>query len=222
MFSTSLNDDWGREIARLLILVLGFLLVAENGRTEALEKTVECLVCGKSHNNADHKINYKGMGIPLCSSGCLEHYKDAKSDRKLDPITAKIEPRAALFQDDSNPKDPLAKLFFWFGYYVLFGLVFGGATSYLAIQKGCNPWSSFLFGFLLNILGFVVVFMKPKQKMQFSSEGLTKVPKTRNEIFCSKCGHSNHPSAKNCNECGQKTKGSIRSEVQAVGLRKGV
>ena len=211
-----------KRLPNLLIPLFCYLLIKSQLYTEPLGKPTECLVCGRSHNSADHIVNYKGMEIPLCSGECSDHYHEAELGGKLDPITAKIEPRAALFQDDSSrPKDPLAKPFFWLGYFMLLGLVFGGATSYLAIQKGGNPWSGFLLGLLLNIVGFIIIFMKPRQKVQFSSAGLTKVPKTRHEIVCPECGHSNHPSAKKCIECGQKIKSTIRSEVQAVGLRKG-
>ena len=204
-----------------IFLFSSFLLMGQcDART--LETQTECLVCGRIHENGDHMVEYKGMDIPLCSAGCFEHYNEAVLNGKLDPITAKIEPRAALFQEDSNQKDPLTKSFFWLGYYVLLGLVFGGLASYLAVQRGSNPWSGFLLGFFLNVVGFILVRLKPKRKIPFYSEGLTKVPTTRSEIICPKCGHSNHPSAKKCIECDQKMKSPIRSEVQSVGLAKRV
>ena len=207
----------------IFLLVVFFYVSSIDALSAAtLEKPEDCLVCGKSHDIANYVVYYKGMEFPLCSSGCLDHYSEAASHKKLDSITAKIEPRAALFQEDSNQRDPLAKTFFWLGYYVLIGLVFGGLASYAAVQRGFNPWSGFIIGFFLNVIGFIIVFSTPMQKMQFSSVGLTKVPKTRNEVICSGCGHSNHPSAKTCIECGQKFKSRIRSEVQAVGLRKGM
>lgn len=195
--------------------------VVNSNERQQLSNSVQCLVCGKYHKNGQNSITYKDIKHPLCSVNCEAHFREAENAGSLDQITAKIEPRAALFQADSNEKPALYRHFFWFGCIMLIGLLFGGAAAYLAVQKGLNAWSAFLLGLFLNIIGFAIVLSKSEQKKPFTSKGLSKVPKTRNEIICPECEHSNHPAATQCIECGHKLKSTIRSEVQAVGLQQG-
>ena len=194
---------------------------ANSKQSKKVSKSVECLVCGRVHDSGNNIVNYKQMKLPLCSSGCEEHFKHADATGLLDPITAKIEPRGMLFQEDSNPQKDLGKWPYWISCYLLVGLIFGGIVSYQSIQKGANAWTGFLCGFLLNGLGIFLILLKPKKETRFHSKGLTKVPRTRKEILCSACEHPNHPCAKKCNKCSQTLETMAASEVEAVGLGKG-
>ncbi len=195
----------------LLMLTSTLVIQAKN-----LKNPIECLVCQKIHSNTDHTIIYKGMKIPLCSEGCHDHYQEASNNNTLDTITSKIEPRAALFQEDSQTKYNLSKLFFWIGLYIFIGLVFGGLSAYIAVQKGLTAWSAFLIGLALNILGLIFIVKKPKNETLFHSDGLSKVPVTHSESICRSCGHSNHPSAKKCNNCDNQLASSVTSEVTTI------
>jgi len=196
-------------------------LTAAGNAEGNLQKPVECLVCGKLHGNADYEVKYKGQAMHLCSQACLDHFRELERGGKLDPLTAQVEPRSALFQTDSNAKPQMSRVYFTVGLLVLIGLVCGGAASYVAVQKGQSAGPAFALGMGLNVVGLVFVWMKPKREMLFTSGGLTKIPSTRDERACAACGHSNHPSARACNACGAPLAPEARSEVELAGLRKG-
>ena len=183
-------------------------------------KSIECLICGKVHQNLKNRVEYKKKHLFLCSGGCEAAFRKASIDGKLDPITAKIEPRTALFQEDSNPKPEVGKWAYWISCYLLAGLVFGGISAYTSLQKGQNAWAGFLLGFFLNIVGGLIALLVPKRETRFQSEGLTKIPTTRSEKPCQSCGHANHPSAKRCHGCGQNLSPAIPSEVELISLQK--
>ncbi len=206
-----------------IFLILCILIssgVTDTLAGEVLTKPTECLVCGQMHTAGDFQVSYKGMEIPLCSEGCQTHYEEARANGALDPITAKLEPRSALFQADSNSNPALRQHFLFIAYYVVIGLIFGGGAAYVAVQKGADAWSWFLAGLCLNVLGFLLIMMKPAAKVQFSSKGLSKVPVTQDESRCPSCGHSNHPSAKKCSECAVALTPTTVSEVESSGIRK--
>ena len=50
----------------------------------------------------------------------------------------------------------LLTLFFW--------LFFGGISAYYAIQRGRNPYTWFLVGLFLGIIGLALLFILPNQK----------------------------------------------------------
>ena len=210
---------------RLILLTIlsctGLLTFTTAGDAEGiLKKPVECLVCGKLHSDADYVVRYKAQEMLLCSQACLDRFRELEQGGKLDPLTAKVEPRSALFQTDSSPKPQMSRTYFVVGLLVLIGLVCGGAASYVAVQKGHGSWSAFALGFVLNVVGLVFVWMKPKREMLFTSSGLTKIPSTRDERACPACGHANHPSARACNACRAPLTPAAPSEVELAGLRK--
>ena len=208
-------------IAVLVSTVTRSYVFSQSSASENLSQPIECLVCDKLHNNSRNIVLYKGMDIPLCSDGCESHYLAYKERGKLDTLTAKIEPRSMLFQEDSNINRDLQKSFFWFGCYVLIGLIFGGAAAYLAVQKGQNAWFGFIMGLILNVIGLAVIVVSPKKNEMFRSEGLTKVPRTRDEVVCGTCGETLHPAAKKCSGCGKRIESKIVSEVELIGLSNG-
>ncbi|MBI3291465.1 MAG: hypothetical protein HYZ73_01455 [Elusimicrobia bacterium] len=199
-----------------LLIAMGISSWTTLGSTASLKKPTECLDCGVWHTSADHVVQYKGGKIYLCSDDCITHFQALERAGKLDPITAKIEPRSALFQEDSNPKGALSNAYFIGGLYVLFGLLFGGLSSYTALQKGLGGWPAFALGMTLNVIGLAIVWMRPKREMLFASKGLTKIPSTRQELICLACGHANHPSAKRCHGCQATLTPLTPSEVERV------
>jgi hypothetical protein len=180
----------------LVFLIICGCLINNPLTAKTLEKSVECLVCGGMHNSADHVLIYKGMEFPLCSDSCVAHFQEAEAKGELDGITGKIEPRSALFQEDSIPQRLTGKMTFWLGYFILLGLVCGGMSAYLAVQKGLSGFNYFLAGFLLNFIGILLVALKRGEVMRFHADGLVKIPVTHAEVVCPQCGHHLHPAAK--------------------------
>jgi len=185
----------------MVIIFLTCLILSNSALIQDSQpKEYECLTCDGIHKDQDYVIIYKKNRYYLCSHECFETFKKLERQGKLDLITTKIEPRSALFHDDSNPKKELEITYFYIAIYIILGLLCGGIASYCGVHKGLNPWQAFLFGFFLNIIGLFIVLLMPRCEMLFTSAGLTKIPKTRAEQHCA-CGHSNHPSAKKCSSC---------------------
>jgi len=189
------------------------LAVAPAFGADALETPVACLVCDTVHTEAGYQVEYRNRTFPLCSQKCYDEYRLAETTGTLDPITSRIEPRSMLFQQDSNPRSRLSKVYFGLGLFVLAGLVCGGLSSYVAIQKGMSPPMWFLAGLFLNVFGLLVVTFRPPRKTRFSARGRPKMPLTHDEAICPECGHANHPSAGRCIECEVTLTPSTPSEV---------
>ena len=211
-------------ILMLLALTSGSitLCMAMRPFDDTLPEAEECLIDGKIHTSADYSVDYKGRKIYLCSNECVAQYRELQHAGHLDSVTAKIEPRSALFQEDSNPRRQLSNFYLFGGLYVLAGLLCGGLASYLAVEKGLPGWPAFALGLAFNLIGLAILWAKPKQDMPFPSKGLTKIPTTRAEFICEACGHANHPSATSCNGCSAKLTPQAPSEVSLAGLRKEV
>lgn len=54
---------------------------------------------------------------------------------------------------------------------VLSWLLFGGAASYFASQRGRDPFAWFIIGMLLGILGLLLLFLLPPIKSEESEKG---------------------------------------------------
>lgn len=60
-------------------------------------------------------------------------------------------------------------------------LLFGGATSYFATQRGRDPFAWFLIGMLLGILGLLLLFLLPPLEIvskESESKGTLSLPET--------------------------------------------
>lgn len=198
----------------LLISLLLILAGAIAGPAALAEDRTPCLLCGNTHTAAEHSVLYKGRTIPLCSPACQEHFRELERAGGLDPLTAGIEPRGALFQADSAPHrmNPPG-LPFWIGCYVLLGVLFGGGAAFAAVRKGIPAGSSFALGFALNVVGLAIVMTRPRREAEFHATGLHKVPTTRASLRCPACGKANHPSAGACLHCGRALEPVSQSEV---------
>ncbi len=198
----------------LLFSCLLILAGAYAGPAALAEDSSPCLLCGNAHTSAEHSGLYKGRVIPLCSPACLEHFHELERTGGLDPLTAGIEPRGALFQADSAPhRMSRIGLPFWIGCYVLLGVMFGGAAAFAAVRKGIPAGSSFALGFALNVVGLGMVLARQSRETEFHATGLRKVPTTRASLRCPACGKANHPSASACLHCGRALEPAARSEV---------
>ena len=176
----------------------------------------ECLVCGKTHSETAYEVVYRERVFPLCSETCLDRYRLAESTGELDSITSRIEPRAALFQQDSNPRPGLSKAYLGLGLLVLAALACGGLSSYIAIEKGLSAPRWFVVGAVLNVFGVLAVILRPPRETTFSARGRSKTPTTHDESVCPDCGQRNHPAAEVCAECHSRLEPAVESEVTRV------
>ena len=90
--------------ACLLVLVTAPINFANSGQPEQGSKLVECLVCGKVHENGKNIVEYKQMKIRLCSVGCEEHFRTAEETGKLDQLTAKLSQGPHYFRQTRTRK----------------------------------------------------------------------------------------------------------------------
>ena len=156
------------------------------------------------------------MTFPLCSETCLHRYREAEQVGKLDRFTSRIEPRAALFQEDSASGGGLSRAYLALGLYVLAGLLCGGIASHRAVRHGMTGVNAFALGFLLNVVGLVIVRSRTGEAPRFPSTGLSKIPATHDEVLCPSCGKGNHPSAGACIACGADRDPGVHSEVDRL------
>ena len=199
---------------RLLIALFLAGIAISGASSAALDSPTTCLVCGELHDVADYPVEYRGQTLHLDRQECLDHFNEAARTGALDPFTARIEPRAMLFQQDSNASPVLSSTYFGVGLFVLVGLTCGGLAAVLAIQKGLPARTWFVVGFLLNVLGVMAVIVTKSRATTFSARGCSKEPLTRAEAICPECGHANHPSATRCLECGTTLTPDVASEVE--------
>jgi hypothetical protein len=195
------------------VLFVATVAIAPGFAAEALDSAEACLVCGTVHTEAGYRIEYRDQSFPLCSQKCYDEYRLAERTGNLDPITDRIEPRSALIHQDSNPRSRLSNAYFGLGLFILAGLVCGGLSSYVAIQKGMSPPLWFLAGLVLNVFGLLVVTFRAPNETRLSARGRPKMPLTHDEAICPECGHANHPSAGRCIECKAALTPGVPSEV---------
>lgn len=125
--------------------------------------------------------------------------------------------RGALFAEDATRGQPLSLGWFFFGLYVLAGLIFAGCSAQLAVSKRLPvlPW--FAAGLLFNAFGYLVLLTRrPGAAAGASREiphGLHKIPATYESAPCPGCGHHNHPAAERCAGCGGEMVPVVESDV---------
>lgn len=113
----------------------------------------------------------------------------------------------------------LSRAWFFFGSYVLLGLVFAALCAHCAFRKGQSPRKWFTLGLLFNACGFLALLIAPKREVQALTDvppGLAKIPLTYTPEGCPQCGASNHPSARKCLDCGADLKPIVVSEVDKL------
>lgn len=198
--------------------VLFSILVGSSARGQE-SSSPRCDVCQREIPNHDHDTIHRGRTVHLCSKECAAAFT-------ADPEAyfAKLQPRGALFQESAQPQDMMPRGGFWFGVYVLMGLVFGAIAAYAAIHRGrpAGPW--FFAGLFFNVWALAALLVRPTksragpgdQDPEGVPSGLRKVPVTRDPTTCPNCGLDNHPSARKCSHCGAELSPTAQSEVDVT------
>jgi hypothetical protein len=131
-------------------------------------------------------------------------------------LVAQLQPRGAFL--GAGKEAALSTFWFYFGLYVLTGLVFGALAAHRALHKGYSAAAWFGAGFLLNVVGFMLLLARPSRTVAAPAgvpAGLHKIPSTYEPQICA-CGAENHPSATACSTCGAKLEPRVVSEAQRV------
>ena len=195
-----------------LAMLIGSV-AAQSERTVATEGQ-RCLVCSKELTDADHGIVHRGRVVGLCAGMCSDAFH-----ADPDPYFAALSPRGAFLAEDEVLQGPVGRPWFWFGVYVVLGLVSAAVCSYVAVNRAQSPLGWFFAGLLGNVAALVVVlFIVPKGDPTLLPAGvpagLGKVPTTRRPVACPSCGRENHPSAQHCSRCGAGLVATVTSEVE--------
>lgn len=140
----------------------------------------------------------------------------AKFDRDPDRFASRALPQGALFQEQVRPQPPVGRGWLFLALYVLFGLCFGAACAYLAIDRGRPAKAWFALGFLFSLVALIVLLTRPRPPAGPTAPGLAKVPTTREPVPCPGCGASNHPASERCTGCGRPLDPRAPSEVSAA------
>jgi len=205
-------------VALALMICMGAFAfpVSADEQQDKESPSTTCLVCGASHKTIDYVVEYKGAKYYLCSLEDLQTFRRLEKEGRMDTITFVLEPRSALFHEDSAAVCPLGSLSFCIGAYILLGLVCGATASYIALQKGRCASCNFALGFFLNIPGIAIAALLKSVEGPFSANGFKRIPTTRDELRCPGCDHSNHPSADKCSNCAGPLTPDAPSEVKLV------
>lgn len=172
-----------------------------------LPSAFHCPVDGESVQDRSHGVLWHGRRYYMDREACQAMFmKDPER------FVRKIEPRAALFSPSAPDRPSYGPAVLYLAIWVVIGLLSGGATSYVAVQKGLSGRNWFLIGFVLNVIGIGLVLRCRGREMLFGTRGLCKTPQTYEPVPCS-CGKSNHPSATECTGCGRKLQPSTESDV---------
>lgn len=189
--------------------------VPEDGQVHELDGE-HCLACDTRVEGEGVLLVHRGRRVYLHLGDCADHWNE-----DTDALFAALQPHGALW-DEAETTAPLLGGWFWFGVYVLAGLVFGAASAFAAIDRGrpAAPW--FFLGLALNVIAFTMILTKPRVTLVPALEGvpagLRKVPVTHSPVLC-ECGAENHPSASSCSVCGAAL--SPRTEAEAERARGG-
>lgn len=181
-----------------------------------------CIVCDVPVTGTETQVIYRGVSHPMHMANCLNEWKLAIQEGRLDAIVFKVEPRGALFQGDSrflNPTfqkaHPLSSQWMWLGIWLLVAIVSGGFSAALAIASHRSGIFAFILGFLLPGLGILIIISLPGKSGKFEMRG-TKIATTYDESYCPQCNHTCHPSAEHCIGCGVSLTPKLKSEVSKV------
>lgn len=160
----------------------------------------QCIVCrAQIHEGDIFELRYKGRTF-FVAAAMLDDF-EADPDHYFHAMQA----RGGLFDEAAVDVPPMRTGWLYFGSYVLIGLLFAAACSYLALDKGLPAWGWFFAGLLLNVLALAAIATRKRQPgahLEGAPAGLAKIPITLAPATCAHCGNSNHPSASACSDCG--------------------
>lgn len=211
-----------RRLSRLALLILfGLLPLPIHGA--GVSKDVQdyermpsrmgdrCLVCDKKIDDQGLSILYRGRRVPVADEEMLNTFMEQPDDYFF-----KLQPRGALFQEDSVLGSGIRVGWLVFGIWVLSSLATGAITSTLALQKGLPAVRWYFTGLIANFLGIVLVLCARPLRTVDLPPGLTKIPTTASPVRCSSCGGENHPSASACALCGARLTPDSTSDVDRL------
>lgn len=173
-----------------------------------LPNPLHCPVDGGIVEDRRFGALWQGKRFYMESEHCLDMFM-------TDPekFARRVEPRAALFSAPRADRPSYSPAFLYLGIFVVVGLISGGITSYLGVQKGLSGRNWFALGFLLNIIAIALVVRDRGQETLFQKKGFCKTPQTFDPVTCPACSKLNHPSARRCSGCGAQLRPSVESEV---------
>lgn len=175
-----------------------------------------CALCNRPLGPNDPVYMVHGQRVPLHAAEMAEPGAAAR----LQTLLAQLRPRGA-FIGESAPAE-LSAGWFFFGVYVLIGLLFGALCAHRALHMGYDPISWFFAGLVFSLLGYLVLLTRPKRDVVAPAgipSGLRKIAATYAPAACPKCGTENHPTAAQCLGCGASLHPQLTSEVSRAGLR---
>lgn len=212
----------------LLLLLFSFpalsngseaLSAAEGRSSPAIEYTRaeimpgdRCLVSGLPLEEDDIAILVLGRRVPL-KREALEIFLE-----NPDTYFSALQPKGALFAEDIIRPKRISLGWFFFGAYVLVGLIFGALCAHEAIMRGLPPHRCFFYGLLINVFGYLLIRMERADGAPDIPSGLVKVPLTSRPNPCPYCGHQNHPTARRCSGCGADLVPKKISETKKAGI----
>lgn len=173
-----------------------------------------CAVCGHRVDRS-HSHLVKGRRVFLCPGPCEQAWAE-------DPDAAflNLQARGAFLDEQATGLGGLFSGWLFAGLYLVAGLICGGISAYLAVQKLLSPWPWFFAGLLLNVAAVLAIAFCPARDRSGLPDGvapgLRKVASTAAPVACPACGALQHPSARECAACGGTLSPRFESEVGRV------
>ena len=175
-----------------------------------------CMLCNHPVDEHDSVYLVNGQRVPLHNNEITP-----ANVSRLQSLLAQLRPRGAFLGADPT-QVRISEAWFWFGLYMLVGLLFAAVCAHQALHKGYNPIQWLMAGLFLNIVAYAALLTRPKLEVLAPAgipDGLGKISLTYAPEACGKCGAENHPSATSCAACGAKLTPKTSSEVVRAGLR---
>ena len=175
-----------------------------------------CLACNNLIGDDDVVFLVRGQRVPV-------HLAEMDPDvrAQLVQLLAQLEPRGA-FLGAQQEQPELSPFWFFAGFYVLLGLIFGALCAHRALHAGRSQLAWFGIGLALNAVGYLLLLSRRKREVLAPAgipRGLKKISATYQPEPCGGCGALNHPSATACLGCGAALEPKMVSEVARAGLR---
>lgn len=171
----------------------------------------QCIVCRQRIHAGDIvEVRYKGRTFHVAAK-MLEEF-EADPERYFEVLEA----HSALFDEAAMETPRMSTGWLVFGLWVLVGLVFGAACSYVALDRGRPALGWFFGGLLVNFAALVALLVKarrPGDAEERAPSGLRKIPRTASPSACPRCGGLNHPSASACSSCGRELTPTVEPET---------
>lgn len=202
--------------SRVCLMVVAVVGLGPSG----LATGEECYVCGEELGEGAPvaTVEYRGRERRIHKAE-LAAWERAKAKGTLDALVQHHEPRAALFQGDSQFLNPSYRrerqaVWFWLiaGFVLSVAVGSGAAAAGLALVRRRAAGCAFVLGFALPLVGIPLSLCLPCREGQWDCRG-TKVPHTRAPMDCPECGQGNHPAATRCSHCGATLNPTAESEV---------